>query len=180
MTTSDSSLALPHITVIGAGLAGSEAALAAARLGVRVTLYEMRPVKMTPAHRTGGFAELVCSNSLGGEGVLQSKGLLQAEMRSVGSAVLESADANKLPAGNALAVERDGFSASVTQTVKSHPLITVVGEELTQLPEGIAVIATGPLTSADLAAFATNTALEMAAAPAPVTVSGVQRMADAA
>ena len=152
MTTSDSSLALPHITVIGAGLAGSEAALAAARLGVRVTLYEMRPVKMTPAHRSGGFAELVCSNSLGGEGVLQSKGLLQAEMRSVGSAVLESADANKLPAGNALAVERDGFSARVTEAVRRHPLITVVGEELTALPEGIAVIATGPLTSAGLAA----------------------------
>ena len=157
MTTSDSSLALPHITVphitvIGAGLAGSEAALAAAKLGVRVTLYEMRPVKMTPAHRTGGFAELVCSNSLGGEGVLQSKGLLQAEMRSVGSAVLASADASRLPAGNALAVERDGFSARVTQTVRSHPLITVVGEELTRLPEGIAVIATGPLTSEGLAA----------------------------
>ena len=157
MTSSDASpsrpqSAQPHVTVIGAGLAGSEAALAAARLGVRVTLYEMRPVKMTPAHRSGGFAELVCSNSLGGEGVLQSKGLLQAEMRSVGSAVLESADANKLPAGNALAVERGGFSAHVTQTVRRHPLITVVGEELTALPEGIAVIATGPLTSAALAA----------------------------
>ncbi|WP_424952094.1 methylenetetrahydrofolate--tRNA-(uracil(54)-C(5))-methyltransferase (FADH(2)-oxidizing) TrmFO [Deinococcus sp.] len=143
---------LPHITVVGAGLAGSEAALAAARLGVQVTLHEMRPLKMTPAHRSGGFAELVCSNSLGGEGLLQSKGLLQAEMRSVGSAVLESADAHKLPAGNALAVERESFSAQVTAAVRSHPNIRVIGEELRELPAGIAVIATGPLTSADLAA----------------------------
>ena len=143
---------LPHITVVGAGLAGSEAALAAARLGVRVTLHEMRPVKMTPAHRSGGFAELVCSNSLGGEGLLQSKGLLQAEMRSVGSTILASADAHKLPAGNALAVERDGFSAAVTRAVRAHPLITVVEHELTELPEGIAVLATGPLTSEALAA----------------------------
>ena len=149
--------ASPHITaarvtVIGAGLAGSEAALAAARLGVQVTLYEMRPVKMTPAHRSGGFAELVCSNSLGGEGLLQSKGLLQAEMRSVGSTILASADASRLPAGNALAVERDGFSARVTEVVRHHPNITVVGEELPRLPEGIVVIATGPLTSEALAA----------------------------
>ncbi|GGQ94555.1 methylenetetrahydrofolate--tRNA-(uracil(54)-C(5))-methyltransferase (FADH(2)-oxidizing) TrmFO [Deinococcus ruber] len=143
---------LPHITVVGAGLAGSEAALAAARLGVRVTLYEMRPVKMTPAHRSGGFAELVCSNSLGGEGQLQSKGLLQAEMRSVGSTILSSADANKLPAGNALAVEREGFSAAVTHTVRTHPLITVVEEELSELPQGVTVLATGPLTSEALAA----------------------------
>jgi methylenetetrahydrofolate--tRNA-(uracil-5-)-methyltransferase len=143
---------LPHITVVGAGLAGSEAALAAARLGVQVTLYEMRPVKMTPAHRSGGFAELVCSNSLGGEGMLQSKGLLQAEMRSVGSTILASADASKLPAGNALAVERDSFSARVTEAVRNHPNITVRGEELTALPEGVAVIATGPLTSDALAA----------------------------
>lgn len=146
------SLSLPHITVVGAGLAGSEAALAAARLGVSVTLYEMRPVKMTPAHRSGGFAELVCSNSLGGEGILQSKGLLQAEMRSVSSTVLSSADASRLPAGNALAVERDGFSARVTKAVRNHPNITVLGEELLELPEGIAVIATGPLTSEALAA----------------------------
>ncbi|MGI8746879.1 MAG: methylenetetrahydrofolate--tRNA-(uracil(54)-C(5))-methyltransferase (FADH(2)-oxidizing) TrmFO [Deinococcus sp.] len=141
----------PPITVVGAGLAGSEAALAAARLGVPVTLHEMRPVKMTPAHRSGGFAELVCSNSLGGEGELQSKGLLQAEMRSVGSAVLASADAHRLPAGNALAVERDGFSAAVTAAVRAHPLITVVEGELTRLPQGVAVLATGPLTSEALA-----------------------------
>ena len=150
--TASPHITVARVTVVGAGLAGSEAALAAARLGVQVTLYEMRPVKMTPAHRSGGFAELVCSNSLGGEGLLQSKGLLQAEMRSVGSTVLASADASKLPAGNALAVERDGFSALVTEAVHRHPNITVVGEELTALPEGITVIATGPLTSEALAA----------------------------
>ncbi|WP_425147743.1 methylenetetrahydrofolate--tRNA-(uracil(54)-C(5))-methyltransferase (FADH(2)-oxidizing) TrmFO [Deinococcus sp.] len=141
----------PAITVVGAGLAGSEAALAAARLGVRVTLCEMRPHKMTPAHRSGGFAELVCSNSLGGEGLLQSKGLLQAEMRSVGSTIVMSADAHKLPAGNALAVEREGFSAAVTRAVRQHPLISVQEAEVSDLPAGIAVIASGPLTSEALA-----------------------------
>ncbi|MBZ9752013.1 methylenetetrahydrofolate--tRNA-(uracil(54)-C(5))-methyltransferase (FADH(2)-oxidizing) TrmFO [Deinococcus sp. HMF7604] len=142
----------PTITVIGAGLAGSEAALAAAGLGVRVRLYEMRPVKMTPAHRSGNFAELVCSNSLGGEGEMQSKGLLQAELRSVGGAIVGAADAAKLPAGNALAVERDEFSARVTRAVREHPLIEVLGEEVTAVPDGIAVIASGPLTSDALAA----------------------------
>ena len=147
--TSDS---FPSISVVGAGLAGSEAALAAARLGVRVTLFEMRPARMTPAHRSGNFAELVCSSSLGGEGQLQSKGLLQSEMRSVGSAVLASADAHRLPAGNALSVEREAFSAQVTEQVRAHPLIEVRGEEVTQLPQGVAVIASGPLTSDALAA----------------------------
>ncbi|WP_295814710.1 methylenetetrahydrofolate--tRNA-(uracil(54)-C(5))-methyltransferase (FADH(2)-oxidizing) TrmFO [uncultured Deinococcus sp.] len=143
---------IPTITVIGAGLAGSEAALAAARAGVRVRLYEMRPVKMTPAHRSGNFAELVCSNSLGGEGEQQSKGLLQAELRSVGGLIVGAADASKLPAGNALAVERDEFSERVTRAVRDHPLIEVRGEEVTAVPEGIAVIASGPLTSDALAA----------------------------
>ncbi|GGM12960.1 methylenetetrahydrofolate--tRNA-(uracil(54)-C(5))-methyltransferase (FADH(2)-oxidizing) TrmFO [Deinococcus aerophilus] len=142
----------PTITIIGAGLAGSEAALAAANLGVRVRLHEMRPVKMTPAHRSGGFAELVCSNSLGGEGEMQSKGLLQAELRSVGGAIVTAADASKLPAGNALAVERDEFSARVTDAVRGHPLITVVPGEVEAVPEGIAVIASGPLTGDALAA----------------------------
>lgn len=137
----------PRITVIGAGLAGSEAALAAAKLGVHVDLYEMRPTKMTPAHRSGNFAELVCSNSLGGQGDLQAKGLLQQEMRSVGSAIMQGADGSRLPAGGALAVEREGFSAHITAAVRGHPLIAVRGEEVTQLPEGVVVIATGPLTS---------------------------------
>lgn len=140
------------ITVIGAGLAGSEAALAAARLGVRVRLHEMRPTRMTPAHRSANFAELVCSNSLGGEGERQSKGLLQAELRSVGGAVVTAADASRLPAGNALAVERDEFSARVTRTIREHPLIEVIEGEVEAVPEGIAVIASGPLTSDALAA----------------------------
>ncbi|EYB69767.1 Methylenetetrahydrofolate--tRNA-methyltransferase [Deinococcus phoenicis] len=139
------------ITVIGAGLAGSEAALAAARLGVRVRLYEMRPVRMTPAHRTGDFAELVCSTSLGGEGEMQAKGLLQAELRSVGGAVVGAADGSRVPAGNALAVDRDEFSARVTRAVREHPLIEVVAGEVEAVPEGLTVIATGPLTSDALA-----------------------------
>lgn len=142
----------PTITVVGAGLAGSEAALAAARVGVRVRLFEMRPVKMTPAHRTGNFAELVCSTSLGGEGEMQAKGLLQAELRSVGGAIVGAADASRVPAGNALAVDRDEFSARVTQVVREHPLIEVMPGEVEAVPEGIAVIATGPLTSDALAA----------------------------
>ncbi|GAA5511405.1 methylenetetrahydrofolate--tRNA-(uracil-5-)-methyltransferase TrmFO [Deinococcus carri] len=140
------------ITVIGAGLAGSEAALAAATLGVRVRLLEMRPVKMTPAHRTGNFAELVCSTSLGGEGEMQAKGLLQAELRSVGGAIVGAADGSRVPAGNALAVDRDEFSARVTRAVREHPLIEVVEGEVEAVPEGIVVIATGPLTADALAA----------------------------
>lgn len=140
------------VTVIGAGLAGSEAALAAAKLGVRVRLHEMRPVKMTPAHRTANFAELVCSTSLGGEGIQQSKGLLQSEMRSVGAAIVGAADASKVPAGNALAVDRDEFSARVTAAVREHPLIEVVAGEVQAIPDGITVIASGPLTSDALAA----------------------------
>lgn len=139
------------ITVVGAGLAGSEAALAAARLGVQVKLYEMRPHKMTPAHRTDQFAELVCSSSLGGKGEQQSKGLLQSEMRVVGGQIVASADASSLPAGNALAVDREEFSQKITQTVREHPKITVIEEELQQVPQGIAVIASGPLTSDALA-----------------------------
>ncbi|THF88938.1 methylenetetrahydrofolate--tRNA-(uracil(54)-C(5))-methyltransferase (FADH(2)-oxidizing) TrmFO [Deinococcus sp. KSM4-11] len=152
MSITPDSRATPAITVIGAGLAGSEAALAAARAGVRVRLYEMRPVKMTPAHRSGNFAELVCSNSLGGEGEQQSKGLLQSELRSVGGLIVGAADASKLPAGNALAVERDEFSARVTTALREHPLIEVRGEEVQAVPDGIVVIASGPLTSDALAA----------------------------
>ncbi len=163
---------LPRITVIGAGLAGSEAALAAAKLGVAVDLYEMRPTKMTPAHRSGNFAELVCSNSLGGQGDLQAKGLLQSEMRAVGSAVMHSADTARLPAGGALAVEREQFSAQITQAVREHPAITVYGEEVTHLPAGPLVIATGPLTSEalsqELAALTGQEQLAFYDAAAPV------------
>lgn len=140
-----------RITVIGAGMAGSDAALAAANLGVQVDLYEMRPVKMTPAHRTDSFAELVCSNSFGGKAETNAKGLLQAEMLIAGGLVMTSAQASSLPAGGALAVDRDQFGELVTQTITNHPNITVHREELTALPDGTVVIASGPLTSDPLA-----------------------------
>jgi methylenetetrahydrofolate--tRNA-(uracil-5-)-methyltransferase len=132
-------------------MAGSDAALAAARLGVQVDLYEMRPVRMTPAHRTEGFAEMVCSNSCGGEAASNAKGLLQAEMLAAGGVVMTSALASRLPAGGAVAVDRDVFSAAVTAAVQASPLITVHRVELTGLPEGPTVLATGPLTSDALA-----------------------------
>ncbi len=140
-----------NITVIGAGMAGSDAALAAAELGVMVDLYEMRPKKMTPAHHTDRFAELVCSNSLGGEGDTNAKGLLQAEMLLAGGLIMRSAQATRIPAGGALAVDREQFGNLVTQTLKEHPNIKVHQEELTDIPEGIVVIASGPLTSEALA-----------------------------
>lgn len=141
-----------RVHVIGGGLAGSEAALAAAREGVPVRLYEMRPGKTTPAHRTDKLAELVCSTSLGAEGETSAKGLLQAEMRAANSAVMAAADAARVPAGGALAVDREEFAEGVTRSVLSHPLIEVVREEVTALPEeGPVVLATGPLTSDALA-----------------------------
>lgn len=139
------------VHVIGAGLAGSEAALAAARLGVPVRLYEMRPHTLTPAHRSGQMAELVCSNSLGGEGSTNAKGLLQAEMRLAGSVVLAAAEVHRVPAGGALAVEREGFAAWITQQVEAHPLIEVVRQEVCDLPQGAVVLCSGPLTSEKLA-----------------------------
>jgi len=142
----------PRISVVGAGMAGSDAALAAARLGVHVDLYEMRPHKTTPAHHTDRFAELVCSNSFGGEAESNAKGLLQAEMLAAGGVVMSSALATRVPAGGAVAVDRERFSALVTETIRAHPRITVHTGEVTELPAGIAVIATGPLTSDALAA----------------------------
>lgn len=141
----------PRVTVIGAGLAGSEAALAAARLGVRVDLIEQRPVRTTPAHHGDAFAELVCSNSLGGEGRSNAKGLLQAEMAAAAGVVITSAHATRVPAGGALAVDRDAFSARVTAAVVAHPGIRVQRREATEVPEGVVVLATGPLTSDALA-----------------------------
>jgi methylenetetrahydrofolate--tRNA-(uracil-5-)-methyltransferase len=136
------------VTVIGAGLAGSEAAWQIASRGVPVTLYEMRPAVKTPAHHTDKFAELVCSNSLRANGLTNAVGVLKEEMRMLNSLVLGSADRNAVPAGGALAVDRDGFSGEITSTLREHPLIEVVNEELTEIPqEGIVVIATGPLTS---------------------------------
>ena len=132
-------------------MAGSEAALAAARLGVAVDLYEMRPTKLTPAHVSGDFAELVCSNSFGGEGRSNAKGLLQAEMTAATGVIMTQALAHRVPAGGALAVDRESFSAAVTREVSAHPGITVHGGELTDVPDGVAVLATGPLTSDALA-----------------------------
>ncbi|MGL4818872.1 MAG: FADH(2)-oxidizing methylenetetrahydrofolate--tRNA-(uracil(54)-C(5))-methyltransferase TrmFO [Bacilli bacterium] len=136
------------VTVIGAGLAGSEAAYQIAERGIKVRLYEMRPVKQTPAHHTEGFAELVCSNSLRANGLTNAVGLLKEEMRRLGSVIIESADACSVPAGGALAVDRHEFSARVTDKVSNHPNVEVIREELTELPtEGIVVVASGPLTS---------------------------------
>lgn len=136
------------VTVIGAGLAGTEAAWQIASRGVRVKLYEMRPVVKTPAHHTDKFAELVCSNSLRANGLTNAVGVLKEEMRMLNSLVLGAADRNAVPAGGALAVDRDGFSGEITSTLHQHPLIEVFNEELTSLPEdGIVVVATGPLTS---------------------------------
>ncbi|MGM0301643.1 methylenetetrahydrofolate-tRNA-(uracil-5-)-methyltransferase TrmFO [Enterococcus sp. AZ048] len=139
------------VNVIGAGLAGSEAAWQLAEAGVPVNLYEMRPVKSTPAHHTADFAELVCSNSLRGNGLTNAVGVLKEEMRRLNSIVVTSADETAVPAGGALAVDRNNFSALITKKVKEHPLVTVVLEEIKKIPEGITIIATGPLTSESLA-----------------------------
>jgi methylenetetrahydrofolate--tRNA-(uracil-5-)-methyltransferase len=144
------------IHIIGGGLAGSEAAWQAAELGAAVTLHEMRPVKTTAAHQTGGLAELVCSNSFRSDDWENNAvGLLHEEMRRAGSLILRAADANKLPAGGALAVDRHEFSAAVTAALESHPRIEIVRAETAALPPpgaGPAIVATGPLTSAALAA----------------------------
>ena len=140
------------ITVIGAGLAGCEAAYAAARLGVKVELHEMKPHKYSPAHHSDGFAELVCSNSLRSNDVTNAVGLLKAELSALGSLVMEAAYATEVPAGSALAVNRELFSAYITDKIKNHPNITVIEGEVTEIPsDGICVIASGPLTSETLA-----------------------------
>jgi len=139
------------VNVVGGGLAGSEAAWTLLRMGVPVRLFEMRPKRMTPAHATDRFAEIVCSNSLGGEGETQAKGLLQAEMRLSGSLVMEAAEAARVPAGGALAVDREVFSGFITERLQAHPLLEVVREEVREIPEGLTVLATGPLTSEALA-----------------------------
>ncbi|MEH7605775.1 FADH(2)-oxidizing methylenetetrahydrofolate--tRNA-(uracil(54)-C(5))-methyltransferase TrmFO [Priestia megaterium] len=138
------------INVIGAGLAGSEAAWQIAKRGVKVRLYEMRPVKQTPAHHTDKFAELVCSNSLRANTLTNAVGVLKEEMRLLDSVIIRSADECAVPAGGALAVDRHEFAARVTESVKNHPNVTVVNEEITEIPQGPTVIATGPLTSKDL------------------------------
>ena len=142
---------MKQATVIGAGLAGCEAAWQLASRGVPVTLIEMKPEKYTPAHRSAGFAELVCSNSLRSDQLTNAVGLLKEEMRQLGSLIMRCADETRVPAGGALAVDREAFSERVTQAVRSHPLITVEQREASELPETDAVIATGPLTSDALA-----------------------------
>lgn len=144
---------IQQVTVIGAGLAGSEAAWQIASRGVPVKLYEMRPVVKTPAHHTDKFAELVCTNSLRANGLTNAVGVLKEEMRMLNSIILGSADKHAVPAGGALAVDRDGFSGSITEILHNHPLIEVVNEEIQHIPDdGIVVIATGPLTSPALSA----------------------------
>lgn len=139
------------VTVIGAGLAGSEAAWQIASRGVPVVLYEMRPVRQTPAHVSDKFAELVCSNSLRANSITNAVGLLKEEMRMLDSLIMACADKHSVPAGGALAVDRDGFSGEVTSLLSNHPLVEVRNEELKELPEdGIVVVASGPLTSPDL------------------------------
>lgn len=135
------------VNVVGAGLAGSEAAWQIAKRGIKVRLYEMRPIKQTPAHHTDKFAELVCSNSLRANTLTNAVGVLKEEMRMLDSVIIGSADACAVPAGGALAVDRHEFAYHVTDRVKNHPNVTVINEEVTEIPEGITVIATGPLTS---------------------------------
>jgi methylenetetrahydrofolate--tRNA-(uracil-5-)-methyltransferase len=140
------------VNVIGAGLAGSEAAWQLASRGIKVKLYEMRPVRQTPAHHTDKFAELVCSNSLRANTLTNAVGVLKEEMRKLNSVIIHSADSSAVPAGGALAVDRHDFAARVTEQVKNHPNVTVINEEVTEIPEGPTVIATGPLTSEALSA----------------------------
>ena len=141
------------VTVVGAGLAGCEAAWQIARLGVPVVLYEMKPLKRSDAHHSDGFAELVCSNSLRSNQLNNAVGLLKEEMRRMGSLILEAAYATQVPAGSALAVNRDDFSRYITDKIKTNPLITVIKKEITTLDfDGVTVVATGPLTSDLLAA----------------------------
>lgn len=140
------------VTVIGAGLAGCEAAWQLAERGIPVTLCEMKPQKSTPAHHSSNFAELVCSNSLRSDQLENAVGLLKEELRRMGSLILACADANRVEAGGALAVDREGFSAAVTEKIRSHPLITIREGEVVELPEGQVIIAAGPLASERLAA----------------------------
>jgi len=136
------------VVIVGGGLAGSEAAWQAANHGAKVTLYEMRPKEMTKAHKTGGLAELVCSNSLGSTDLQNAPGILKEEMRRLGSLIIASAERAKVPAGSALAVDRDQFSSMVTHTLEGHPNIRILHEEITEIPtDCVCIVATGPLTS---------------------------------
>lgn len=139
------------VNVIGAGLAGSEAAWQIAKRGISVKLYEMKPNKKSPAHKSDDFAELVCSNSLRSNSLTNAVGLLKEEMRRLDSIIIDSADNCSVPAGGALAVDRDLFAKEITLKLKNNPLIEVIEEEISEIPSGMTIIATGPLTSDDLA-----------------------------
>ncbi len=162
-----------NVTVIGAGLAGCEAAWQLAQRGISVTLREMKPDKMTPAHHSPGFAELVCSNSLRSDQLENAAGLLKEELRRCGSLILRCAGETRVEAGGALAVDREGFSAAVTEAVRAHPNITVAEGEVTAIPDGEVVIASGPLTSDALSQaiaelFPENSCLNFYDAAAPI------------
>ncbi len=164
---------MDRVTIVGAGLAGSEAAWQLAQRGIPVRLIEMRPGASTPAHHTAYFAELVCSNSLRAAALTNAVGLLKEEMRRLGSVVMAAADAHRVPAGGALAVDRMGYAAAVTDAVRSHPLIEVVEERVDKIPEeGVVIIATGPLTdgalAADIEAFCGGEGLHFYDAAAPI------------
>ena len=159
------------VRVIGAGLAGCEAAWQLAKRGVRVELVDMKPKRSTPAHKLASFCELVCSNSLRSDSLTNAVGLLKAELRKLGSLVMECADETRVPAGGALAVDRNGFSELVTDRIKSEPLITVREEEIVSVPEGPCIISTGPLTDGPLLESIesiTGTALHFHDAAAPI------------
>ena len=163
---------MEQVCVLGAGLAGSECAWQLARRGVPVRLVEMKPGKMTPAHTSPYFAELVCSNSLRSDELSNAVGLLKAEMRAMDSLIMRSADQNRVAAGGALAVDRVGFSRTVTEALEAHPLVEIVREEACEIPEGEVVIATGPLSSdaiaAKIAALCPDSDLHFYDAVAPI------------
>ena len=166
------------ITVLGAGLAGSECAWQLSKRNIPVRLVEMKPEKKTPAHVSDGFAELVCSNSLRSDELSNAVGLLKAEMRKLGSLIMESAEENRVAAGGALAVDREGFSRTITERLMQHPMIEIVHAEATEIPEGEVVIATGPLSSdaiaEKIAALCPESALHFYDAVAPiVTIESV-------
>jgi len=143
---------MEEVIVLGAGLAGSEAAWQLAKRGVRVILYEIRPQKLTPAHKTGFFAELVCSNSLRSKDLTNAVGLLKEELRRLGSIIMESANLNQIPGGKALVVDREKFAKYITEKLQNHPNTRLVCEEMTEIPtDRVVVVATGPLTSDPLA-----------------------------
>lgn len=143
---------MKEVTVLGAGLAGSECAWQLAKRGIKVKLYEMKPQKMSPAHKSPYFAELVCSNSLRSDELTNAVGLLKAEMRKMGSLIMESADANRVAAGGALAVDREGFAKYITDKLTENENVEVINDEILEMPEGEVVVATGPLTSDGFAA----------------------------